>query len=386
MSPKTTFRNGSILTPEGFVSDHVLTTVGDRIAHLEASKSASVGEVIDLDGGYLLPGFIDTQVNGGGGVLFNDDTSSEAIAAIGAAHRPFGTTGFLPTLISDELEVIDAAMRAVEQAIEDGVPGVLGIHIEGPFINEARKGTHDPAKFRTLTDQSLKLLSSLKHGKTLVTLAPETATSDDIRTLTQAGVIVAAGHTDASYGRMAQAFDEGVTGITHLFNAMSPFTHRAPGVVGAALENQSVYCGLIIDGRHVDPVALKIAVRCRPHDRFMIVTDAMPTVGSKTKTFMLQDKLIRVENGVCVGPDGTLAGSDLDMATAVKNAVEMVGLTLEEAAVMAATAPAKFLGLDALYGVLKAGARADLVWLDRDLNLKGVWIGGEQSLSQKAAA
>ncbi|GGZ24980.1 N-acetylglucosamine-6-phosphate deacetylase [Asticcacaulis endophyticus] len=386
MSPKTTFRNGSILSPEGFVTDHVLTIAGDRIASLEASKSASAGEAIDLDGGYLLPGFIDTQVNGGGGVLFNDDTSFEAIAAIGAAHRQYGTTGFLPTLISDELEVIDAAMRAVEQAIEDGAPGVLGIHIEGPFINEARKGTHDPAKFRTLTDQSLKLLSGLKHGKTLVTLAPETTTSGDIRTLTQAGVIVAAGHTDASYGRMAQAFNEGVTGITHLFNAMSPFTHRAPGVVGAALENQSIYCGLIIDGRHVDPVALKIAVRCRPHDRFMIVTDAMPTVGSQTKTFMLQDKLIRVEDGVCVGPDGTLAGSDLDMATAVKNAVEMVGLTLDEAAVMASAAPARFLGLDAQYGVLNAGARADLVWLDRDLNLKGVWIGGEQSLSQKAAA
>lgn len=385
MSLKTTFRNGSILASGGFVTDHSLTIAGERILSLDAG-AATGGEVIDLDGGYLLPGFIDTQVNGGGGVLFNDDTSPEAIAAIGAAHRQYGTTGFLPTLISDELDVIDAAMRATEQAIDDGVPGVLGIHIEGPFINEARKGTHDPSKFRTLTDKSIKLLSGLKRGKTLVTLAPETATADDIRALKAAGVIIAAGHTDATYGRMVRAFADGVTGITHLYNAMSPFTHRAPGVVGAALENQSIYCGLIIDGRHVDPVALKIAVRCRPHDRFMIVTDAMPTVGSKTKTFMLQDKLIRVENGVCVGPDGTLAGSDLDMATAVKNAVEMVGLTLEEAAVMAATAPARFLGLEANYGVLTADARADLVWLDRDLNLKGVWIGGEQAQTHRVAA
>lgn len=323
---KVSFSNGSVLTPHGFSSGG-LTFEGDRILSVNAPIS---GDMIDLNGGYLLPGFIDTQVNGGGGVLFNDDTSAEAIAAIGAAHRQYGTTGFLPTLISDELDVIDAAMRATEQAIADGVPGVLGIHIEGPFINEARKGTHDPSKFRTLTDRSIKLLSSLKHGKTLVTLAPETASSEDIRALVSAGVILAGGHTDAGYERMRQAFADGVTGITHLFNAMSPFTHRAPGVVGAALENQSVYCGLIIDGRHVDPVALKIAVRCRPHDRFMIVTDAMPTVGSPSKTFMLQGKLIRVENGVCVGEGGTLAGSDLDMATAVKNAVNMVGLTLKK--------------------------------------------------------
>lgn len=378
------FVNGSILTPQGF-APLSLTVENGRIAAIDATPARGA-EVIDLEGGYLLPGFIDTQVNGGGGVLFNDDPSVETIAAIAAAHSVYGTTGLLPTLISDELEVVDAAMRATEAAIAAGVPGVLGIHIEGPFLNEARKGTHDPSKFRVLDERSLKLLSSLRHGKTLVTLAPEKCTPDDIKALTQAGVIVASGHTDATYAVARDAFTAGVTGVTHLYNAMSPLMHRAPGMVGAALENQTAWCGIIVDGRHVDPVALRIALACRPHDRFMLVTDAMPTVGSKNKTFRLNGKTIRVENGVCVGEDGTLAGSDLDMKTAVRNAVEMLGLSLAQAAVMAASAPARFLGLEAERGVLQPGARADLVWLDARLELHATWIGGKAVTPVRAAA
>ena len=364
------FDNGRILTGDGAIAGQLCVADG-----LIAEHASSGATRIDLAGGWLLPGFIDTQVNGGGGVLFNDDPGVETIRRIGAAHARFGTTAFLPTLISDTLDRVDMAMRATEQAIEEGVPGVVGIHIEGPFLNPARKGTHDPARFRQLDAAAIALLGSLKHGRTLVTLAPEMGTPDDIAALVAAGVIVAVGHSDADYATAVRAFAAGATGVTHLFNAMSPLHHRAPGVVGAAIENKRIYAGLIVDGHHVAPAALRIALAARPHDRFMLVTDAMSPVGTDATSFELQGKTIRVEDGACVEENGTLAGSALDMATAVRNAVTMLGLDVADAAVMAATVPAAFLSL-ADRGTLRPGARADLAWLDPDLNPRGTWIAG----------
>lgn len=373
--------NGRILTEDGIVDGKAVTIRDGRIEGVLDSADTPVGVTRhDLDGGLLVPGFIDTQVNGGGGVLFNDHTTVEAIEAIGAAHRPYGTTGFLPTLISDDLAVVDAAMRATEQAIEAGVPGVLGIHIEGPFLNVKRKGIHDAGKFRILDDEAVALLSSLKRGKTLVTLAPETTTPDMVRRLAAAGVTVAAGHTNAAYGTVRKALDAGLTGFTHLFNAMSPLTSREPGVVGAALESLHAWCGIIVDGRHVDPVVLRIALRTRPLNRFMLVTDAMPTVGMIDKSFDLQGRHIRVVDGVCVDDHGTLAGSDLDMIGAVRNAISMMGLTLEEAVMIASRAPADFLGLADERGTIAAGLAADLVLLDDALNVRETWIDGVSSL------
>lgn len=372
--------NGRILTPQGIVDGKAVAIRDGRIAGLLDPADIPAGAARhDLDGGLLVPGFIDTQVNGGGGVLFNDSTTVEAIAAIGAAHRPYGTTGFLPTLISDDLAVVDAAMRATEQAIEAGVPGVLGVHIEGPFLNAKRKGIHDASKFRVLDDKAVALLSSLKRGKTLVTLAPETTTPEMVRRLTQAGVIVAAGHTNAAYGTVRKALNAGLTGFTHLFNAMSPLTSREPGVVGAALESQTAWCGIIVDGRHVDPAVLRIALRTRPLDRFMLVTDAMPTVGMADKSFDLQGRHIRVVDGVCVDDHGTLAGSDLDMVGAVRNAVTMLGLSLEDAVAIASAAPAAFLGLASKRGSITPGQAADLVLLDDALNVRRTWIDGVSS-------
>ncbi|WP_426011004.1 N-acetylglucosamine-6-phosphate deacetylase [Caulobacter sp. DWR2-3-1b2] len=373
--------NGRILTEDGIVDGNAVTIRDGRIEGVLDSADTPVGVTRhDLDGGLLVPGFIDTQVNGGGGVLFNDHTTVEAIEAIGAAHRPYGTTGFLPTLISDDLAVVDAAMRATEQAIKAGVPGVLGIHIEGPFLNVKRKGIHDAGKFRILDDEAVALLSSLKRGKTLVTLAPETTTPDMVRRLAAAGVTVAAGHTNAAYGTVRKALDAGLTGFTHLFNAMSPLTSREPGVVGAALESLHAWCGIIVDGRHVDPVVLRIALRTRPLNRFMLVTDAMPTVGMIDKSFDLQGRHIRVVDGVCVDDHGTLAGSDLDMIGAVRNAISMMGLTLEEAVMIASRTPADFLGLADERGTIAAGMVADLVLLDDALNVRETWIDGVSSL------
>jgi len=369
----TAFVNGQVLTRNGLETTSLVVD-GARITAV--GGDARGDRTIDLEGGYLLPGFIDTQVNGGGGILFNDAPTVEAIATIGAAHRPYGTTGFLPTLISDDLSTVAKAIAAVDRAIETGVPGVLGIHIEGPFLNEQRKGVHDASKFRTLDDAALKLLTSAKHGRTLVTLAPETTTPEMIGRLAAAGVTVAAGHTNATYERLTEALGAGVTGFTHLFNAMSPLANRAPGVVGAALENQSSWCGIIADGRHIHPAVLRIAFAAKRRDRFMLVTDAMPSVGTIDKTFTIQGRPIRVVDGVCVDENGTLAGSDLDMAAAVANAVRLAGLSLAEAARMASANPAAFLGLGGEYGVIAPGARADLVLLDQNLSARRTWIAG----------
>src|SRR5215469_15167767 len=370
--------NGRVLRADTFVRGQcVLIERGRILAVLPADDArCRAAEPYDLGDGLLLPGFIDIQVNGGGGVLFNDAPSVEAIRAIGRAHRRFGTTGFLPTLISADLDIVARAIAAVRGAIEAGVPGVLGIHIEGPFLNVARKGVHDPAKLRELDPSALGLLTSLRGGRTLVTLAPEMTTPQIIERLVAAGVTVSAGHTNATYAEIRAALAHGLTGFTHLFNAMSPLTGREPGTVGAALDDQRSWCGIIVDGEHTDPVVLRIALRCKPHDRFMLVTDAMPSVGTESQSFELQGRRISVRGQACYDEDGRLAGSNIDMAGCVRNAVRLLGLPLTQAVRMASEVPAEFLGLAHDRGRIAAGYRANLVLADDDLNVRETWIDG----------
>lgn len=374
----TAFLNGRLLLESGFENGKAVLVEDARIAAVVAAADVpAAAHRIDLDGAMLVPGFIDVQVNGGGGALFNDAPTVETIATIGAAHRRFGTTGFLPTLISDDLSVMREAVRAVDAAIEAGVPGVLGIHIEGPYLNSSRRGIHDSSKLRELDDEGFETLTGLKHGRTLVTLAPERTTPAMIRRLVEAGVIVSAGHTNGRYTEIRAALDAGLTGFTHLFNAMSPLKSREPGAVGAALEDDASWCGLIVDGRHIHPVTMQLGLRCKPIERFMLVTDAMPSVGMADKTFMLQGQPIRVEDGVCVNADGTLAGSDLDMALAVRNAIAMLRVAPETALRMASQYPADFLRLGGNTGRIAPGAWADLAALDVDFEVKATWIRGE---------
>jgi N-acetylglucosamine-6-phosphate deacetylase len=316
-------------------------------------------------------------VNGGGGALFNDDPSVATIEAIGRAHRRFGTTAFLPTLISDDLSVIRRAIDAVRAAIERRVPGVIGVHIEGPYISAARKGAHDAAKFRDLDERGVALLSSLGIGRTLVTLAPEMATPGTIRKLAASGVVICAGHTDATFDQALSAFHMGVSGVTHLFNAMSPMTHREPGTVGAALYDPECFCGLIVDGRHVHPAVLRVALQAKAVDRFMLVTDAMPSVGAERDHFMLQGRRIEVRDGMCVDENGTLAGSAIDMASAVRNTTSMLGVPLETAVAMASTHPARFLRLERELGRIAPGYRANLVAADAQMQVRATWIDGK---------
>ena len=326
--------------------------------------------------GLLAPGFIDVQVNGGGGVLFNADPSVEAIRAIGTAHRRFGTTSFLPTFITDKCEKMAAAIRAARAALDADVPGVLGLHLEGPFLNPARKGVHDAGFMRVLGDDDIALLASLGRGRTLVTLAPEMVPMAAIARLAAAGVIVAAGHTAASYAIVKEALVHGLTGFTHLFNAMPPLTGREPGPVGAALEDCAAWCGIIVDLHHVAPAVLKIALAARGPDRMMLVTDAMPSVGSDLTSFDLLGQTVRRENGKLITADGTLAGSDLDMASAVRNAVRHLGVRREDALRMASLSPAGFLKFDHELGRIAPGYRANLVLLDEGLKAVATWIDG----------
>lgn len=373
----TALVNARVLAAEGWRDDVAVIVEGERIRGLAAVRDIPAGvRTHDLSGRMLLPGFIDCQVNGGGGVLFNDLTSVDGIRAIGAAHRRFGTTGFLPTLISDTVDKMRAAIAAADLAMREALPGVLGIHLEGPFISRERKGVHAEKYLHAPDGGELRVAESLQRGKTLLTVAPECVAPDAIRNLVAAGVIVAAGHTNADYATVRAALDAGVRGFTHLFNAMSPLTSRAPGVVGAALDDRDSWCGVIVDGHHVHAASLRVALRAKPRGKLFLVTDAMPPVGASSPAYVLNGETITVRDGICQAASGTLAGSALSMIEAVRNAVRMLGVPLEEAARMASTYPADFLGLDKTHGRIEAGFRADFTVVDGDLRVTETWIGG----------
>jgi len=374
----TTLINARVLLPEGLRDDLAVTIAEGRIRSVSPEPPAGA-VIVDCGGDMLLPGFIDTQVNGGGGVLFNDAPSVETIATMAAAHRRYGTTGMLPTLISDSLDVVAAGIAAVDAAIEAGVPGVLGIHIEGPFLSFARRGIHDAARLRKLDREAIRLLGSARHGRTLVTLAPECVEPGEVAALVEAGVIVSAGHSEAEYETVRRTIDEGLSGFTHLFNAMSPLVNRAPGMTGAALEDDRVTAGIIVDGHHVHPAAIRIALKAKGHERLMLVTDAMALTGTDADHFLLQGRRIMREGERLVDAAGTLAGSTLTMAAAVRNMIGLIGIDLRRAVAMASATPAAFLGLSDRTGTIAPGLSADLVLIDKDWQVKRSWIAGREA-------
>ena len=374
----TALTHARVLTAHGWRDDLAVLIEGERIAALLPNDHPQVraAQVQDLAGALLVPGFIDVQVNGGGGALFNAAPTVATIRTIGAAHRKFGTTGFLPTLISDSTDVMRAALAAVEQAFDEGVPGLLGVHLEGPYLAPERKGVHDPKWFHVPGEEELELLCAPHRGVRLVTLAPERVPHASIARLAAAGVIVNAGHTAADHATIRAALAAGVRGFTHLFNAMTPLGSREPGVVGAALDDPGSWCGIIVDGHHVHPASLRNAIAAKPHGKTLLVTDAMPPVGADSPEYVLNGETIVVKDGICQTANGVLAGSALDMASAVRNTVQMLGLPPDEAVRMASTYPAEFLGLGASHGRIAAGCRADLIALDDDWRVTRSWIGG----------
>jgi N-acetylglucosamine-6-phosphate deacetylase len=377
--PTIALVNGRVLGDHGPREGLAVLVAGERIAALVAQDDPRVAAARrhDLRGHLLLPGFIDVQVNGGGGLLFNDAPTVDTLRGIAAAHRTFGTTGLLPTLITDTAAKMRAALDAVDAAIEQGVPGILGIHVEGPFLAPARKGIHDATLFRHPDAGDLAMLAARRRGKVMLTLAPEQVATDAIRILAEAGVTVVAGHTAADYATTRAALDAGVCGFTHLYNAMTPLGSREPGVVGTALDDPHSWCGLIVDGHHVHPAALRVAIAAKPRGKCVLVTDAMPPVGSDTPEYVLNGQTIVARDGICQSDAGVLAGSALDMATGVRNLVEMVGLPLAEASRMASAYPAAWIGLERTHGRIAAGYRADFAVLDDAFTVKETWIGGE---------
>lgn len=353
-----------------------ITVSGGIIERVSLGQARSPEAVVLPDDAVLAPGFIDVQANGGGGVLFNDEPTQEGVRRIVAAHRKFGTTSCLPTLITDRTDVIERLAVTATDCMQ--IPGVLGFHLEGPALNKARKGIHLECHIRAPTGRDLGAMQSIgRHGRSIITIAPECVPSSFIQELIRMGFRVSAGHTDASAAEVRSAADRGMSGITHLFNAMSQLTSREPGVVGAALDDDRLFAGVICDGIHVDPANMRIAARCKGANRLMLITDAMPLVGTDQRQFELQGRRITLQDDCLTGPDGTLAGAHLTMIDAVRNAVALVGLSLSEALTMASRTSATFLGLDSELGAIGPGYRADLVAFRSDFNVIGSWVAGQ---------
>ncbi|HUL87820.1 MAG TPA: N-acetylglucosamine-6-phosphate deacetylase [Pseudolabrys sp.] len=326
-------------------------------------------------GAFLAPGFVDLQVNGGGGVLLNDQPTADGMRAIARAHRRYGTTACLPTLITDTREQMQTAIAAARSI--DSRDGVLGLHLEGPFISPRRPGVHRSDRITQPGPGDLEQLCELAGaGRSLVTLAPECVPEGFVRTLAASGVRISIGHSEASAAVVMHAVAHGATGVTHLFNAMPPFSARAPGIIGAALAEHRLTAGLIVDGIHVDPVSVRAAFSAKGSDRIALVTDAMPTVGTSLDRFELVGRTIKLTDGRLTTEEGTLAGAHLTMASAVRNAVSLAQLPLEEALRSASLTPARFLGLENERGTLIPGARADLVALSQELSVVATWFDG----------
>ncbi|GIL40140.1 N-acetylglucosamine-6-phosphate deacetylase [Roseiterribacter gracilis] len=366
---RQTFTGARIFTGDAMLDDHALVIDGAQILDIVPARDRPNLR----DGMLLAPGFIDTQVNGGGGVLFNQTPTAAGIRAIATAHRKFGTTTLLPTLITDTEAKMQDALQAAREAGS-------GIHFEGPFISLERRGVHDARYVCRPAINDIEFLCSLpaQLPHVLISLAPEIVEPADIARLAAAGVIVAGAHSAASYEQTVDALARGMTGFTHLFNAMPPMANRAPGIAAAALSDPASWCGIIVDGVHVHPAMLKLALAAKPRGKLFLVTDSMPPLGTDATSFELYGQMIHRRDGKLVTDDGTLAGADLDMSQAVRNTMSLLGLGLDEALRMAALYPAQFMGMRDR-GRLAPGLRADLVLLDDALQVHGTWIGGQSN-------
>ncbi|TGQ81103.1 N-acetylglucosamine-6-phosphate deacetylase [Mesorhizobium sp. M8A.F.Ca.ET.207.01.1.1] len=364
--------------------------VSDGLVEAMLPQGALPGDIraIDTGGGMLVPGFVDIQVNGGGGVMLNDHPDVASIETICRAHAPFGTTALLPTLITDTPAITAAAIAAGEAAALQKVPGFLGLHLEGPHLSIARKGAHDPALIRPMTDadQAMLMAARRKLPVLLTTIAPESVDPARVTALAKAGIVVSLGHSDTGHAA-AKAFAEaGASVVTHLFNAMSQIGNREPGLAGAALDIGTLSAGLIADGIHVHPATIRIALDAKQGPgRIVLVTDAMATIGTDMTSFTLNGRTIYRKDGSLRLADGTLAGADLDMISAIRFMHRTVGLDLSEALRMASLYPAQAIGQSHRLGRFANGTAADIVALSDDLGIGSVWIGGDKVFETAAS-
>jgi N-acetylglucosamine-6-phosphate deacetylase len=380
MTALTAFTGARIFDGDRWHRDSALLVAGGKVGAIVAHRDVpGDARIVAVDGLSLVPGFVDLQVNGGGGVLLNEQPDVDGIRTICRAHARFGTTALLPTLITDNREVTAATVAAGLAAQRAEVPGFLGLHLEGPHLSIARKGAHDPALIRPMEQADLDRTIEARRGlgALLMTLAPENAGNDQISALHAAGVTVSLGHSDCGYATAAAAVGAGASMMTHLFNAMSQLGNREPGMVGAALDLGTLNAGLIADGFHVDPATIRLALRAkRGPGRIFLVTDAMSTIGTDMQSFRLNGRDIFREGGRLTLADGTLAGADIDMASCVRFMRDQVGVDLEEALRMASLYPAQAIGFAGRKGRLTHGHDADFAVVNDRLEVISTWIAG----------
>jgi len=369
-----TYQPTSLFTGQKFLNNAYITIEDGVIKAI--SQEHSGDNVTPLEG-LLTAGFVDVQVNGGGGVLFNNTPSSQALTLLSAAHAKFGTTSMLPTLITDDVSVMNEAAQAICETIANDVSGIKGVHFEGPHLSTPKKGIHPSQHIRQITDTELALFCRTDLGKVVVTLAPENVPFDIISELVRSGVTVCLGHSNADADTVLKALEAGATGFTHLFNAMSPLTGRAPGMVGVAMLDAHSYCGLIADKHHVHPLSCQLAIKAKGFNHIMLVTDAMAQVGSSQDTLTYFDTEIIRHGTKLTLPNGNLAGSALDMASAVRHCHQDFHVPLGDTLCMAARTPANFLGLANSIGQLTPGYQADMVLLDSAFHVVSTWIKGQ---------
>ena len=334
-------------------------------------------QVKKLDGGILSPGFIDLQVNGGGGKLFNNSPDKESLNTIISAHQYFGTTSIMPTVISDSLNILQKCTNTISNEINNN-HSLLGIHIEGPFFNVKYRGVHQKQYINTINASYLNLFETLDKFPVMLTLAPECISIKQLKHLKSLGFKILAGHTDANYDQLEEAVKYGLDGFTHLFNAMGQISAREPGVVGSAFDFDETSASIIVDLHHVHPSLINLSFKQKPKGKLFFVSDSMATINHGEPSFELYDEVVSESNGRIINSEGKLAGSSITQIDAIKNAYQKCSIPLESAISMATLYPAEYLGVSDYIGQLKKGYRADLAHFDSNFHVQNVWLAGKQ--------
>ena len=374
---KHAITGAKIFSDHKLLDNKALLIDGENIIGIVAKNDIPNNiKIQQLNGGILSPGFIDLQVNGGGGKLFNNSSDKESLDEIIKAHQHFGTTSIMPTVISDSLNVLQRCTSTISNEINNN-KSLLGVHIEGPFFNVKYRGVHQKQYINTINNDYLNLFESLQGFPVMLTLAPECISIKQLKHLKSLGFKILAGHTDASYDQLEEAIKYGLDGFTHLFNAMGQISAREPGVVGSALNFNNTAASIIVDLHHVHPSLIEMSYKQKPKGKLFFVSDSMATINHGEPSFELYDEVVSESNGRLINSEGKLAGSSITQIDAIKNAYTSCNITLSDAIAMATSYPAEYLGVDDYLGSLKANYRADLAHFDIDFNVKNVWVAGK---------
>jgi len=368
--------NCTIYTTDSILTNHTVVVEEGHISRIQpVTELDSAIKQIDLQGANLCPGFIDLQINGCGGVMFNGDISEQTLETMQSANLKSGTTSYLPTLITSSNEDITKALTVTRQYMDKKSNEVLGVHLEGPFLSLAKKGIHRAEFIRQPEQAMVDLICASNDVVTTITVAPENVSSDVIEQFIKAGINVSIGHSNATYEQASATIDSGATLATHLFNAMSSMIGREPGMLGAIYDHH-LYAGIIVDGFHVSYPNIRISKRLLG-EKLILVTDATAPVNADIDQFDFVGTSVYYKEGKCVGKDGTLGGSALTMIDAIKNSVKHVGIELQEAIRMATLYPARAISIDHKLGSISAGKIANLTVFNDDYRVTATIVNGE---------